>query len=237
MACTAAYRPYKSGQGYVVLPVGENQFRIEYYSNNPAAAANNWQLSANQVCPSGFNLVYEDKYTIHGTVRTPVAGQMVDLGSQNFIHYGLISCKDMPSISIELSEANWFSFSNHTKNIEPVSDIYIARTLNINRANLINLTKLPALGASVYLTEFWRKPPTQQIKTDANLMSVWPLESNSRISNSVLLVEKRDCLVSLDILPSNLMVSIFTKIQKIEFGNLIKAGIIQAYTFKSPVCL
>ena len=215
VACTAAYRPYKSGQGYVVLPISENKFRIEYYSNNQTAAASNWQFSANQVCPSGFNIVYEDIYTIHGTVRTPVAGQMVDLGTQSFIHYGLINCKDMPSASIEFTKSNWFSLSKHTKNLEPVSDIYIAHTLNINRANLSSLSTLPALGASVYLKEFWRKPPTQQIKADATLTSVWPLGGNNWFPNRVLLVENRNCLVAVHILPPDLIISIFTKIQKV----------------------
>jgi hypothetical protein len=129
LGCTAAYRPYKHQEGYVVLPLSEKQFRIEYYSDNPNARKTNWHMAAKQLCAGEPVIESEQSETLWGTVRTPIAGQMVDLGTQSFIYYGVVTCRDSVSAAVERSPAQWqtFNLTNKTNNF--VSAEYIARTL------------------------------------------------------------------------------------------------------------
>ena len=65
LSCTAAYRPYKNKQGYVVLPLAEKQFRIEYYSDNPNANIANWHTAAKQLC-AGEPVIESEQSEIWG---------------------------------------------------------------------------------------------------------------------------------------------------------------------------
>lgn len=51
ISCTPTQRPLKNGQGYVVVPAGENHYRIEYYLKH---AETYWNTTAGRLCPGGF---------------------------------------------------------------------------------------------------------------------------------------------------------------------------------------
>ena len=235
MACATPYRPFHNHQGYVILPFEKNKYRIEYYSNDQKAAETNWLLAANQICNNTPEIQYEDKYTIHGSVRTPVAGQMVDLGTQDFIHYGVVSCASLPVADLELIPAQWYTINSKTKNDEPVSNVYIVDTLKISSVKLFDLIKLPRVNASTHLTSLWHAPLGQTVQ-DGVRTSIWFLDGNGWAQNSVVLTEKDERLESIQIFPSNLIISVLSKIKKMDLKALVEGGQIPVYSLAMNGC-
>lgn len=52
-----------------------------------------WNKRANELCPSGYNIEVHRQIIIHGTVRLPVNGLMVTLGTQAPVDKGIIQCQ------------------------------------------------------------------------------------------------------------------------------------------------
>ena len=69
MACTPAQRPLKNGQGYVVVPAGKNHYRIEYYLKHAKLAETYWNSTAGQLCPGGFQVLYNKKHVLNFLVH------------------------------------------------------------------------------------------------------------------------------------------------------------------------
>ena len=74
VACTPTQRPVKNGQGYVVVPAGKNHYRIEYYLKHAKLAETYWNTTAEQLCPGGFQVLYNKKYVLNFDMYVPIAG-------------------------------------------------------------------------------------------------------------------------------------------------------------------
>jgi hypothetical protein len=236
LGCTAAYRPYKHQEGYVVLPLGEKQFRIEYYSDNLNASKANWQTAAKQLCVGEPVIESEQSETLWGTIRTPVAGQMVDLGVQRFIYYGVVTCRDSVSTAVEISPAQWqtFNLTNKTNNF--VSDEYIARTLKILPARLLGLTQLPKINASAFWSKHWSHKPRLQTTTGNRQLTLWALDGDNGLPNNLIIIETNGCLEFVFILPPSFMLPVLAKAELPKFEALIKSGALTVYALQREKC-
>lgn len=236
LSCTAAYRPYKHQQGYVVLPLSEKQYRIEYYSDNPSASKANWHTAAKQLCVGESVIESEASETLWKTIRTPVAGQMVDFGSQSFIYYGVVTCRDSVSTNVEISPAQWQTFNLKNKTNNFVSDEYIARTLKILPARLLGLTQLPKTNASAFWSKHWSHKPRSQATTGNRGFTLWALDGDHGLPNNLIMSETQGCLESVYILPPGFMLPMLAKAELPKFEALIKSGALTAYSLKVEKC-
>ncbi len=236
LSCTAAYRPYKHQQGYVALPLSEKQFRIEYYSDNPNASKANWHTAAKQLCVGESVVESEASETLWKTIRTPVAGQMVDLGSQSFIYYGVVTCRDSVSSNVEISPAQWQTFNLKDKTNDFVSDEYIARTLKILPARLLGLTQLPKVNASTFWSQHWSHKPRSQATTGNRQLTLWALDGDNGLPNNLIMIETNGCLESVFILPPSFMLPMLTKAELPKFEALIKSGALTVYSLPFNKC-
>ncbi len=236
LSCTAAYRPYKHQQGYVALPLSEKQFRIEYYSDNPNASKANWHTAAKQLCVGESVIESEASETLWKTIRTPVAGQMVDLGSQSFIYYGVVTCRDSVSTNVEMSPTQWQTFNPINKTNNFVSDEYIARTLKILPARLLGLTQLPKIDASAFWSQHWSHKPRSQTPSGNRQLTLWALDGDNGLPNNLIIIETNGCLESVFILPPSYMPPILVESEWPKFEALIKLGMLKAYSLKFERC-
>ena len=235
VSCSAPYRYYHNGQGYLILPFEQNQFRIEYYSDDPKVAEANWHLAANEICNNASSVNYQDNYTINSTFRSPVAGQMIDLPTQRFIHYGTVRCGGPNAEKVELIPAKWYTFNAKTGVDEPVSVPYIADTLKISPVKLFQLIKLQRENASAQLTKLWFKPMSQFVQ-DGTHISIWPLDGNGWAPNSLVLTERFNCLMSIEILPPDVLINILSKTKNMALQQLVSSGAITRYFLKIDGC-
>jgi hypothetical protein len=217
------------------LPFEDNQFRIEYYSIDPKVAETNWYMATNEICNSAVKVSYQDKYTINSTFRTPVAGQMIELPSQRYIHYGTVKCSSPSVANIELIPAKWQTFNTRTGINEPVSVAYISDTLKISPVKLFQLGNLPVTNTSSSLTKLWHSPLKQFVK-DGTLISIWSLDGNGWFPNSVVLSESSSCLNAMEILPPNILIDVMAKNKKMTFEELVNSGSISTYSLKIESC-
>ena len=51
-----------------------------------------WQQRASELCPKGYNVVNHHQTIVYGTIRSPVNGMMVNLGTVQPIDKGIIQC-------------------------------------------------------------------------------------------------------------------------------------------------
>jgi|GEM_PF-6096441 len=236
LSCTAAYRPYKHQQGYVVLPLSEKQFRIEYYSNNPNASKANWHTAAKQLCVGDAVVESEQNETLWRTVRTPVAGQMVDLGAQDFIYYGVATCQQSVSADVEISPTQWQIFNLQNKTNDFVSDKYIARTLKIVPSRLLGLTQLPKVNASASYSQHWNHKPRLQTTTGNRQLTLWTVDGDNGLPNNLIMIETQGCLESIYVLPPSLIVPKLATADLPKFEVLLKSGALTVYSLKLEKC-
>src|SRR5690606_16916647 len=100
----------------------EKQFRIEYYSKTSMLAQSYWNVTAEQLCPAGFQIIYNKKHTLNFDMYAPIAGNNVNLGRQEFIQYGQVACDDAISNTVTLTESKWKEFNQESRSTTPVSD-------------------------------------------------------------------------------------------------------------------
>ncbi len=237
VSCTAAYRPYKHRQGYLVIPLAENQFRIEYYSNNPIASKTNWHTAAQQLCGSEISIESEMTETFWRTVRTPVAGQMVDLGAQDFLYHGVVRCKGSVSSVIQTTPSQWRMFNAGGKKGDLVSDEYIARSLKILPARILGLSELPKMNASDYWAQHWSHKPLSQAVNGNRKLSLWALDGENGLPNHLVMIEESGCLESVYVLPPSIMLPGLVNADVSTLETLIKSGALKGYYFPQAECL
>lgn len=229
IACTPTQRPLKNGQGYVVLPVGENRYRIEYYLKYATLAETYWNTTAGQLCLGGFQVLYNKKHVLNFDMYVPVAGNNVNIGRQEFIQYGEVKCEGEPSTAIMLTESNWREFNSETKSIKPVSERWLTETLQLY---VSHLSVLSGTNAVATLAKDWGKPQRQPGK-NGEVLSVWTKGGDSWFPNQVILVERNDCLKMVLILPGMItyMASYSKKLEINEGGiaALVVGGAVPAY--------
>ncbi len=236
-ACTPTQRPLKNGKGYVVVPAGENHYRIEYYLKHAKLAETYWNTTAGQLCPGGFQVLYSKKHVLNFDMYVPIAGNNVNIGRQEFIQYGEVVCEGEPSNAIVLTESKWREFNAETKTIKPVSERFLTETLQLY---VSHLRDLPATNSVAALAKGWGKPQ-QQAGHNNELLSVWAKGGDSWFRNQVGLLEQNGCLTLVIVLPgvSSFMATLIEKsdLQNKNVEALITTGILPAYFYRPVNCL
>ncbi|HEY0893705.1 MAG TPA: hypothetical protein VGE32_11660 [Cellvibrio sp.] len=232
IACTPTQRPLKNRQGYVVVPAGENHYRIEYYLKHAKLAETYWNTTAGQLCPGGFQVLYNKKHVLNFDMYVPIAGNNVNIGRQEFIQYGEVVCEGEPSNAIVLTESKWREFNAETKSIKPVSDRWLTETLQLYVSHLADLPKANSVAA---LTKLWGKP-RQQSGQNNELLSVWVKGGDSWFPNQIGLLEQDQQLKLIIVLPgvSGYLAGLIEKssLQGKNLESLITTGILPAYFYR-----
>ncbi|WP_331353139.1 hypothetical protein [Cellvibrio sp. UBA7671] len=232
IACTPTQRPLKNGQGYVVVPAGENHYRIEYYLKHAKLAETYWNTTAGHLCPGGFQVLYNKKQVLNFDMYVPIAGNNVNIGRQEFIQYGEVACDGEPSNAIVLTESKWREFNAETKSIKPVSDRWLTETLQLYVSHLADLPKANSVAA---LTKIWGKP-RQQSGQNNELLSVWVKGGDSWFPNQIGLLEQDQQLKLIIVLPgvSGYLAGLIEKssLQGKNLESLITTGILPAYFYR-----
>lgn len=117
-ACASQYAPLttnsKHAGGYQALLLedelindeaskdypNENQPRLARYlltyqgttSDTTARITHFWHQRANELCPNGYKVESHKQTIVYGTIRSPVNGMMVNLGTEQPIDRGIIQC-------------------------------------------------------------------------------------------------------------------------------------------------
>ena len=112
-ACASQYMPLTStsihASGYQELLLNEhppqtqtknNQPRLARYlltyqgttSDTKAHITGYWRQRAHELCPKGYNVESHHQTIVYGTIRSPVNGMMVNLGTTQPIDKGIIQC-------------------------------------------------------------------------------------------------------------------------------------------------
>ncbi|WP_039914189.1 hypothetical protein [Cellvibrio mixtus] len=233
-ACTPTQRPLQNGQGYVVLPISKSQYRIEYYLKNAKLAETYWNTTAGQLCPDGFQVLYDKKFTLNFDMYVPIAGNNVNLGRQEFIQYGQVVCNGSASNTVMLTESKWKEFNQETRSVTPVSERWLTETLKVH---VSHLPVLPVANPTFALEKDWGKPMKRDHR-GADTLSIWVKGGDSWYPNYIGLIERNGCLHLVMILPgiSAVMMEGFEKLAEQNKGleNLIAGGAIPAYFYPSP---
>ncbi len=234
-ACTPVQRPLKNGQGYIVLPISEKKFRIEYYSKTSMLAQSYWNVTAEQLCPAGFEVIYNKRHTLNFDMYVPIAGNNVNLGRQEFIQYGQVACHGVVSNAVTLTESKWKEFNQESRSATPVSDRWLTETLKLHVNHLL---ELPAKNSVAVLERDWGKP-RQQLEKNNEIISVWMKGGDSWFPNQVALLERDGCLKIVAVIPgaTNAWMNIIDKslLQEKNLESLMVTGSLPAYFFRSTV--
>ena len=112
-ACASQYVPLtsssKHASGYQDLLLNEPTPQAQTKNNHPRPArylltyqgttsdtkeriTGYWHQRANELCPKGYKIESHKQTIVYGTIRSPVNGMMVNLGTQQPIDKGVIQC-------------------------------------------------------------------------------------------------------------------------------------------------
>jgi hypothetical protein len=237
VACTPTQRPVKNGQGYVVVPAGKNHYRIEYYLKHAKLAETYWNTTAGQLCPGGFQVLYNKKHVLNFDMYVPIAGNNVNIGRQEFIQYGQVACDGAAANAVELTESKWKEFGPVARAVAPVSDRWIRETLQLPVGHL---TELPARHSIAAFEAVWGKPWRRDQRGD-DVIGIWMKGGDSWFPNYVGVIERKGCLHLTLVLPgtSAVMMGAFDKVvsEHTNFEQLLTSGKVPAYFYRSKqVC-
>jgi len=99
----------KHASGYQELLLNEHTAKEQAKTNQPkrylltyqgttsdtkAHITGYWQQRAHELCPKGYNVESYHQTMVYGTIRSPVNGMMVNLGTVQPIDKGIIQCID-----------------------------------------------------------------------------------------------------------------------------------------------
>jgi hypothetical protein len=213
LGCAPSYRPYKSDNGFIVLPVDDKTYRIEYFSNAKIVAENFWKTTAVQVCGENYQTVYSETNTILRDLYTPIMGQNVNIGRQKFQHVGEAVCKENTETAVQMSRSSWREYNVKVKALRPVSDAYIVDVLNISWVMFGWIEALPTKNATAAFQKKWNKP-IQQETLDGEMITTWEIGENTWFQNQLVFVEKEECLKTIMIVSASLL------LMKKQLGNL-----------------
>lgn len=138
-SCAADFREHKYWQGYVVLRVEGERYRIEYFAKSKPDAAKYWKQTFEQLCQGNGAVIYEQGEVAHTDMYTPIMGQSVNIGRQKFHHIGIVDCNGPASDLIKITSSPWREFNSSTQQKSPVSEEYLLRKLNIFINHFSNL--------------------------------------------------------------------------------------------------
>ncbi|TLX45571.1 hypothetical protein C1E24_18450 [Pseudoalteromonas phenolica] len=146
--CTATYQPLTATYGYIVIPK-EDTYYVEYHGKDKAFVDASWLKAAEETCPDGYKVISKNDETIHGSFKSPVAGQMVNLGTQDFLLSGQIKCNSIIEPKTQLTNTYWLQSKIVQEN--PLSSAYVAKQINMTHGQVRFLATAPALKIVDYL--------------------------------------------------------------------------------------
>ena len=66
---------------------------LSYFGDgNKAQNYSHWLQRASELCPNGYRILMHEEYTRHGSIRSPVNGMMMTLGTQHPVDRGVVQC-------------------------------------------------------------------------------------------------------------------------------------------------
>gem|GEM_PF-1132386 len=103
-ACSSTYQAfnerYVNPYGYQETLLNKDETPLHYLltyegkSGDPKSVITEyWHQRAKELCVDGYDVIRHHQGVIHGSIRTPVNGLMVTLGTQTPIDKGEIRCK------------------------------------------------------------------------------------------------------------------------------------------------
>jgi hypothetical protein len=103
-ACVSPYQAFNHSErkplGYTEIKLSKANSRESYlltYHGDGSKEQNfiNWLQRASELCPSGYKVIQHETDIFFGSVRSPVNGMMVTLGTQQPIDRGMIQCSQL----------------------------------------------------------------------------------------------------------------------------------------------
>lgn len=104
-ACTSQYAPlikpsnHKSGYTEQLLTNESNNEAVRYLltyqgtvNDSEKRITTFWHQRAKELCPQGYNVEYHKQTIVHGSIRSPINGIMVTLGTLKPLDSGIIEC-------------------------------------------------------------------------------------------------------------------------------------------------
>jgi hypothetical protein len=234
MACSSIQQPLKYGQGYAVIPTERDQYRIEFFSKNRGEIEAYWEMTADQLCPMGFRVLYVKQELLNFDLYVPIAGGRTNVGRMEFIQNGEIICNGHPSKDIVISESSWREFNKETQALKPVSSSWLERTLKLR---VSRLSHLPSKRAVEKITSYWGDPVGQHSIGSENI-SYWWRGGDSWAPNQVVLIEQDDYLKMVIIIPgvvAHLLGSYATE-DGTALSEMVISGSIPAYYYRPDFC-
>jgi hypothetical protein len=81
--------------------IGERHLLTYYGDGDKAQNFIDWQQRANELCANGYKVIQHEKNVFYGSIRSPVNGMMVTLGTQQPIDRGVIQCTASRAMKVE----------------------------------------------------------------------------------------------------------------------------------------
>lgn len=236
-SCAAGFREHKYGQGYVVLHVAGERYRIEYFAKSKQDAAKYWQQTYDQLCQGSGKIIYQQGEVVQRDMYTPIMGQSVNIGRQQFHHIGEVECQRMDSGLLKMTQSPWREFNEHTKQQSPVSEEYILRKLNIY---INHFSQLQPKKPYEQIAKIWGKPSQTEI-LDSERFYVWNKGGSDSVASQFLLVEENECLKAAMIIPiySGYLLAALeksNKIGKLDYGSIMTSGLVPTYFLTNSTC-
>ncbi|MCF6442124.1 hypothetical protein L1077_22105 [Pseudoalteromonas luteoviolacea] len=199
--CTATYQPLKAKYGYVVIPKNGTYY-IEYHGTDKVFVEESWVKAAEETCPDGFKTLSKWDETIHGSFKSPVAGQMVSLGTRDFLLLGRIKCNSPMKPNTELTNSAWTHL--HQSQNDYVSSAYVAQKINMTHRQVRFMATASVAEAIDYFD--WKFEEVLKSSVNGELTSkVW-LKRDGALPIGFVMTYKGDCPVEMKVVPPMAMV-------------------------------
>ncbi|MDK2595615.1 hypothetical protein [Pseudoalteromonas obscura] len=226
VGCSATYQPLTGTYGYVVIPKNDIH-HIEYHGTDKGFVENSWLQAANETCPSGFETLSKTEDVIRGTVKSPVAGQMVNLGTQDVILLGKIKCHVQEAGSSVLTDFAWKKSS--AQQVDYFSHAYVAKKIEMRHDQVRFIGSAPTTKVIEYLD--WKFGKSVAEVNDNGLKTkVW-LNRNTVLASAVAVTYKDECPNVVKILPpfSVMLLGGANNSKNLEKVAVMSSGIYKAY--------
>lgn len=198
--CKATYQPLDSKYGYVVIPKEETYY-IEYHGKDKVFVEESWTKAAEETCPGGFKTLSKEDETIHGSFQSPVAGQMVNLGTQDFLRLGRIQCDSPLKPKTKLTNEAWTQLNSPQNDY--VSSAYVAQQINMTHGQLRFMATASVKEVFDYFDGKFGDAVASSV--DGELTSKIWLKRDGALPTGFVMTYKGDCPVEMKIVPPTTM--------------------------------
>lgn len=198
--CTSTYQPIKNRNGYVVIPNNDSYF-IEYHGTDRNFVETSWVQAANETCPSGYKVLSQDEQIINGSFKSPVAGQMVNLGTQDFLQLGEIKCDTAEPPKTNLTELAWKRGNAQEGYL--FSNAFIAKQISMKEGQVRFMSK----ASTAKLVDYFDWKFGDAVFSE-NEIKIWNNRATT-IPNGIIVNSINDCPEKITIIPPALMLTIY----------------------------